>query len=152
MRCLAVLTLLLFLAGFQSIARVQSQLPSSVGASAKKDSKPSPDASGNYRVGNGVSAPTLVFAPGPEYPDKARRKKLDGTIVVSLTVDTTGRPKDVRISRSLAVQVSKKLQSAALSLDESAIKAVEDYRFKPAVFEGEPVCVRIQVEVAYRLY
>jgi TonB family protein len=103
-------------------------------------------------VGNGISAPTLLFAPDPEYPDKARRKKLNGSIVVSLTVDSAGKPGDVRVSRSLASQVSKKLQAAALSLDESALKAVREYRFKPAEFEGKPVCVGIKVEVSYRVY
>ena len=45
-----------------------------------------PGVSGKYHVGDGVSPPKLVFAPDPEYSDQARRKRLQGTIVLSLTV------------------------------------------------------------------
>jgi TonB family protein len=152
MHCTAILTLMLFMTGSGDVTYVHLPFLISLGSSAQEVSKPRPDASGNYRVGDGVSEPTLVFTPDPEYTDKARRKKVDGTVVVSLTVDSAGKPQDVRISRSLADQVSKKLQSAALSLDESAIKTVKEYRFKPAEFEGKPVSVGIKVEVNYRIY
>jgi hypothetical protein len=46
-------------------------------------------------------------------------------VVVSLTVDATGKPQDVRVSRSLAEGVSKKLRSIALSMDENVVKGRE---------------------------
>ena len=103
-------------------------------------------------MGDGVSAPRLVFAPDPEFTDKARRKKLGGMLVVSLTVDAAGKPQDIRILRSLAEGVSKKLRPAALSLDENAVKVVREYRFEPAEFQGKPVPVEITVEINYRIY
>ncbi len=114
--------------------------------------RPNPDASGKYHVGDGVSAPKLIFAPDPEFTDKARRKKLDGTVVMSLTVDAAGKAQDVRVSRSLAEGVSKKLRPIALGLDDCAVKAVKEYRFEPAEFQGKPVPVEIAVEVNYRIY
>jgi TonB family protein len=114
--------------------------------------RPNPDASGKYHVGDGVSVPRLVFAPDPEFTDKARRKKLGGRLVVSLTVDAAGKPHDVRVLRSLAEGVSKKLRPVALGLDEDAVKAVKEYRFEPAEFQGKPVPVETTVEIDYRFY
>jgi TonB family protein len=114
--------------------------------------RPNPDASGKYHVGDGVSAPKLVFAPDPEFTAKASRKKLGGMLVVSLTVDAAGRPQDVRVSRSLAEGVSKKLRPIALGLDANAVKAVKEYRFEPAEFQGKPVPVETTVEIDFRIY
>jgi TonB family protein len=111
-----------------------------------------PDASGKYHVGDGVSPPKLLYAPDPEYTDQARRKRLQGKIVLSLTVDTKGKPQDVRVLHSLAETVDKKLQAAAVSLDEKAVTAVKQYRFDPALFQGKPVSVETTVEVNYRIY
>jgi TonB family protein len=73
-------------------------------------------------------------------------------LVVSLTVDAAGRTRDVRVSRSLAEGVSKKLRPVALGLDENAVKAVKEYRFEPAEFQGKPVPVETTVEINYRIY
>jgi TonB family protein len=115
-------------------------------------SQQNPDASGKYHVGDGVSPPKLLYAPDPEYTDQARRKRLQGKIVLSLTVDTKGKPQDVRVLHSLAETVDKKLQAAAVSLDEKAVTAVKQYRFDPALFQGKPVSVETTVEVNYRIY
>jgi periplasmic protein TonB len=114
--------------------------------------KPNPDASGKYHLGDGVSAPKLVFAPDPEFTDQARRKRLVGTVVVGLTVDTAGNPQDVRVARSLSQDVSKKYKQIALGLDDSAVAAVKQYRFEPAQFQGKPVPVETKVEVNFRIY
>ena len=100
-----------------------------------------PDASGKYHVGDGVSPPKLVFAPDPEYSDQARRKRLQRTIVLSLTVDTKGRTQDVRVLHSLSETIDWRLHAVALDLDENAVKAVRPYRFDPASFRGKPVSV-----------
>jgi TonB family protein len=113
--------------------------------------RPNPDATGKYHVGDGVSVPKLIYAPDPEFSVKASRKKLGGRLVVSLTVDTAGKPQDVRVSRSLAEGVSKKLRPIALGLDEKAVKAVKEYRFEPAEFQGKPVPVETTVEI-FRIY
>jgi TonB family protein len=164
MRCATVLGVILFVAAVKTPQAASSPLGSplpkmdsqrsawsgdtggNTGADHQVVSpRPNPDAAGRYHVGDGVSAPQLVYAPDPEFTDKARKKKLAGTVVVSLTVDATGKPQDVRISRSLAEGVSKKLRPIALGMDENAVKAVTEYRFKPAEFQGKPVPVTLQV-------
>ncbi len=77
---------------------------------------------------------------------------VSGTVVVSLTVDAAGNPQEVRVSRSLAEDVSKKYKHIALGLDENAVEAVKQYRFAPGQFQGKPVPVEIQVSVSYRIY
>jgi TonB family protein len=111
-----------------------------------------PDASGKYHIGDGVSPPKLLFAVDPEYTDQGRRKRLQGRVILSLTVDTKGRPQDVRVLHSLSETVDRKLQAAAVSMDESAVKAVNQYRYNPASFRGKPVSVETTVEVNYRIY
>ena len=39
-----------------------------------------------------------------------------------------------------------------MGLDENALKAVTKYRFKPAMFDGKPVPVKIKIEVNFRVY
>lgn len=96
---------------------------------------------GLYHVGGGVSAPTLIYSVDPEFSDEARRAKYQGIVVVSLIVDAQGNPQHVRISRPLG-----------MGLDQKALDAVRQYRFKPAFFQGHAVPVEIAVEVNFRIY
>jgi TonB family protein len=114
--------------------------------------KPNPDASGKYHVGDGVLAPRLIFSVDPEFTDKARRKRLGGTCVVSMLVDVAGTPQDVHVVSSIATSVAPKLRSIAMGQDENAVKAAKAYRFEPATFEGKPVPVEIKVEINFRIY
>jgi protein TonB len=114
--------------------------------------EPNPDASGKYHLGAGVTAPKLLFAPDPEFTDEARHKRVEGVTVVSLTVDASGNPQDVRVARSMAEDVNKKFKHAAMGLDQNAVEAVKQYRFQPGQFQGKPVPVEIQVSVNFRIY
>jgi TonB family protein len=96
---------------------------------------------GVFRVGGGVSAPKAVFAPDPEYSEEARKAKYQGVCVLSLIVGPDGKPRDIKIGRSLG-----------LGLDEKAIQAVNQWKFEPAMKDGKPVAVAINVEVQFRLY
>ncbi len=96
---------------------------------------------GPYKVGGGVSAPRPIYAPDPEYSEEARKAKYQGTVVLWLVVGPDGRPRDIRIARSVG-----------LGLDEKAMEAVRTWRFEPARKDGQPVAVQINVEVSFRLY
>ena len=96
---------------------------------------------GVFRVGGGVSAPRVIYQPDPEYSEEARKAKYQGTCVLWLVVGTDGRPRDLRVARSLG-----------LGLDEKAIEAVKTWKFEPAMKNGQPVAVQINVEVSFRLY
>lgn len=96
---------------------------------------------GVFRVGGGVSAPRIVSDPEPEYSEEARKAKYQGVCVLWLVVGPDGRPRDIRVARSLG-----------LGLDEKAIEAVKNWKFEPAMKDGKPVAVQINVEVNFHLY
>ena len=100
---------------------------------------------GIYKVGNGVSAPRCLLpqdvnCPRPDYPDKGRKEKVQGTVILDIVVDEGGIPKNISVRKSISPE-----------LDEAAIKAVEKWRFAPARKNGEPVPVYATVEVVFRL-
>jgi periplasmic protein TonB len=96
---------------------------------------------GAFRVGGGVSAPKAIYAPDPEYSEEARKVKHMGTVVLWLVVGPDGKPRDIKVLRTLG-----------LGLDEKAIEAVKNWRFDPAMKDGKPVAVQINVEVNFHLY
>src|SRR5580698_4571450 len=96
---------------------------------------------GVYHPGGGVSAPQVIFAPDPEFSDEARRAKYQGICVVSVIVDAQGNPQHVHVIRPLG-----------MGLDEKAVEAVRQYKFRPAMFQGHPVPVEVNIEVNFRIY
>jgi periplasmic protein TonB len=96
---------------------------------------------GIFRVGGAVSAPHAIYDPDPEYSEQARKAKYQGNVVLSAVIDAEGRPRNLRIARSLG-----------MGLDEKATEAVSKWRFTPALKDGRPVAVQISIEVVFRLY
>ena len=95
---------------------------------------------GVFRVGGGVSAPTVLYKVDPEYSEEARKAKYSGTVVIQLIVDSSGRARDIKVVRSLG-----------LGLDEKAIEAVNKWKFRPGMRNGQPVAVQATIEVNFRL-
>jgi len=96
---------------------------------------------GVFRVGGGVSAPKAIATPDPEYSEEARKAKYQGTVILWLIVDQNGAPRDIKVARTLG-----------MGLDQKAIEAVKHWKFEPAMKDGKPVAVQINVEVNFRLY
>jgi protein TonB len=89
----------------------------------------------------GVTAPRPVYDPDPDYSEAARKARFQGDVVLWLVVGPDGRPRNLRVQRSLG-----------MGLDEKALEAVSQWRFQPATLNGHPVAVEINVEVSFRLY
>jgi TonB family protein len=98
---------------------------------------------GVRKVGDGVTAPKVIYSVDAEFSDEARRAKYEGAVLISLIVDAQGNPQSVRVVRSVG-----------MGLDEKAMEAVRQYKFKPAVDQksGKPVPVEISFLVNFRLY
>lgn len=96
---------------------------------------------GVFKVGGGISAPRAVATPDPEYTEEARTAKTQGTCVLWLIVDDKGVPRNIRVVRGLG-----------FGLDAKAVEAVKQWRFEPALKDGQPVNVQISVEVGFHLY
>jgi TonB family protein len=95
---------------------------------------------GVFTVGGGVTNPVIVFQPEPEYSTDARKAQVQGTVILEVIVDVSGKTRDIKLLRSLG-----------LGLDEEAIKAVSKWRFKPATKNGKPVPVIINAYVGFHL-
>jgi TonB family protein len=82
----------------------------------------------------------LVYKVDPEYSEQARKAKFQGTVVLNLVVQRDGSVRDIRIVNSLG-----------LGLDEKAIEAVKQWRFRPGEKNGQAVDVSAIIEVTFRL-
>src|SRR5262249_31924535 len=58
-----------------------------------------PDGTMPYRPGAGIVMPKPIYHPEPQYTDAARKAKVSGTLVLSLTVTADGSVRDLRIER-----------------------------------------------------
>ena len=87
-----------------------------------------------------VDPPALLFRFDPEYSEEARKARLQGQISLSLVVGTEGRASGVQVLRSLG-----------MGLDEQAIAAVMQWRYKPGMKDGRAVRVGMQVTVNFSL-
>ncbi|WP_433964208.1 energy transducer TonB [Tunturiibacter gelidiferens] len=96
---------------------------------------------GPRRIGGGVSAPVLIFSVEPEFSEEARKAKVAGNVLVNLWVDTNGNPSHVHVIRGVG-----------MGLDEKAMEAVRQYKFKPAMENGRPVLVELNVEVNFQIF
>jgi protein TonB len=93
-----------------------------------------------YRAGNGVTMPVLIHRVEPEFSEEARKAKYSGTVVIRAEIDQSGRPRNMRLEKSLG-----------LGLDEKALEAVSQWLFKPGTREGKPVTVSAMIEVTFHL-
>ncbi len=96
---------------------------------------------GVRQVGGGVSAPTLVYKVEAEFSEEARKAKVSGNVVVGLIVDEKGNATRVHVVRGLG-----------MGLDEKAMEAVRQFKFKPAMENGKPVKVEVNVEVNFQIF
>jgi TonB family protein len=93
------------------------------------------------KVGGGVTAPVPIQVSEPDYTKEARKAKLKGIVVVSLVVDVQGMPQNVQV-----------LYGLGMGLDQKAVDAVKQYKFKPGMLDGNPVPVKISIEVNFQLF
>jgi TonB family protein len=84
----------------------------------------------------------MLHSADAQFSDEARRAKYQGVCIIALIVDAQGNPQNIHVVRALG-----------MGLDEKAIEAIRQYKFRPAMKDGTtPVPVQIAVEVEFRLY
>ena len=112
-------------------------------AATQPSSSPLADITGNvYKVGKDVQAPHPILTTQPIYTKQARKAHLKGTATFSVVIDAAGNINDIK-------EISKPL---GLGLDESAIRALRGWKFKPGLRKGKPVPVRVVIEITFRLF
>lgn len=103
-----------------------------------------PDGTGGdiYHVGNGVTVPVLIRDVKPQYTPDAMRAKVQGSVWLECVVLPDGSVGDIRVTRSL---------DQRFGLDEEAIKAARQWRFRPGLRMGERVSVMVTIELTFNL-
>jgi TonB family protein len=95
-----------------------------------------------YDLGAGITAPVPVVTPHPEYTASAVRAKIQGAVRVRCVVRPDGACANVTVVRSL---------DRTYGLDDQAVRAIRDWRFRPAFRAGTPVATRIDIEMRFAL-
>ncbi|MCI0620616.1 MAG: energy transducer TonB [Acidobacteria bacterium] len=95
---------------------------------------------GVFRVGGGVSAPSIVYRVEPTYSEEARKAKYQGVVVLSAIVRKDG-----------TIEILKVIRGLGLGLDENAISALKQWKFRPGMKNGVPVDVALNIEVNFSL-
>ena len=94
-----------------------------------------------HKIGDeGVKAPELVSEVKPKYTEGAMRRKVQGTVEVDAIILKDGTVGDVTIKRSLDEE-----------LDQEAIEATKQWKFRPGTKAGEPVNVQVSIELTFTL-
>jgi TonB family protein len=91
------------------------------------------------RISQGVSTGLLLHKVQPIYPYEAMRNHVQGTVLLRAVIDKNGR-----ISSLQPISGPKELTAAAIG-------AVEQWRYRPYLLEGEPVEVETQITVNFQL-
>jgi len=101
-----------------------------------------PESARIAKPGNGVTPPVPIRIPRPKYTADAMRVLVQGVVWVECIVETTGVCTDTHIVRSL---------DPVFGLDQAALKAANQFRFKPGMLQSEPVAVLVTIELSFTL-
>jgi TonB family protein len=97
---------------------------------------------GILRAGvHGVTVPSGVYMPAPDYTDPARIAKFQGSLILLVKVSEEGRAEDLRV-----------LHGLPFGLNQKALNTVRTWKFRPAILDGKAVPVQVPIEVTFRLY
>jgi TonB family protein len=119
-----------------------STLQSKLVQPATFGSEPDRNTSGttSLRVSTGVNAPKLIHTVDVESDsDFTATARFERTAVVSLTVDSNGKPSDLKI-----------VQSVNPIMDKNVLAAVSQYRFTPGTLDNQPVSIPVNLSVVLR--
>lgn len=89
---------------------------------------PEPEPTGPIRVGGQIKPPVRTHTVQPRYTEVARKARIQGTVIVEAVIGKDGR-----------VQSTKVLKGLPFGLADEAVKAVEQWTFKPSTLNGKPV-------------
>jgi protein TonB len=92
------------------------------------------------RLGNSSKAVKVIKKVAPVYPAEAKKKKIQGEIVLDVTVDEQGK-----------VIATKIIKSVDPSLGEAAINAIKQWEYAPLIVDGKPKAFIVSVTINFAL-
>jgi periplasmic protein TonB len=93
-----------------------------------------------YKIGEGIKAPVLIREVKPNYSKSAMERKVEGTVELDAVILKDGTVGDVTVKRSLDDE-----------LDQEAIKAAKQWRFRPGTKDGDAVNVQVFIELTFKV-
>jgi periplasmic protein TonB len=87
-----------------------------------------------------VTDPIVIYRVEPEYTSPEREARIEGDVQLSTLIDIKGVPTEIMVQKSLHPR-----------LDARAMAALSQWRYKPALRNGDPVAVRKTVSLSFRL-
>jgi TonB family protein len=96
-----------------------------------------PDANGVYQVGGPVAPPPRDDV--PHYSPEAAAAGIEGVVVAQIVIDSAGKVTDAKVVQSIPL------------LDDEALRTVRNWHFAPTMVNGQPVPVRMNVNVNFTL-
>jgi protein TonB len=112
----------------------------SSGTVVRRPSRAGAEVGGPMRVGGDIQAPEKIVHVNPEYPELARRARVQGPVILEAIIDEQGNVRDARVLRGLR-----------LGLDEAAVDAVKQWKYTSTFYNGQPVDVILTVTVIFEL-
>jgi TonB family protein len=88
----------------------------------------------------GITVPGVISRAAPVYTDEARAANVKGTVVLYAEITTAGTVENVVV-----------LHKLEKGLDESAVRAVKQWKFSPALKDGRPVAVVLTIEMNFNV-
>ena len=96
---------------------------------------------GSHQPSNGANNPVeITFEPKPNNTDEGRKQKINGEVRLEVLFSSDGLVRVIRV-----------LQGLGYGLDEQAVKAAEQIKFKPALHEGQPIDSMALVHIIFEL-
>jgi protein TonB len=93
-----------------------------------------------YTKADGVVLPIVVKEVKPQYTPGAMQARVQGSVFLTCVVEADGALGDVQVKKPLHAE-----------LDQQAIKAVKQWRFKPGTKDDKPVRVQVEIEMTFTL-
>lgn len=110
------------------------------GDPGESEEDPAPPPAGVDGVTQPIRLPDSFAA--PVYPKKARKDRVEGAVVLKVTVSKDGSVTNLKVLRST---------EPGYGFEDAAIEAVKQWRYTPATRDGEPVEVYVAVNLDFSL-
>jgi len=121
-------------------------------SSSAQTSQTAPDSLTAGCARKDLTAPRVLSAPEPKFPDEAKRTHIQGISIIGLTIDVDGKPQNLHLIKSMADGMSPELVSVAQDLDREALRTAKRYKFQPAKCKGTPVPAEVKVQISFHAW
>jgi TonB family protein len=103
---------------------------------------PGPGTSGGpaLRMDGNITPPVKIHAPTPRYTEEGRQSRVQGVVILEAIIDDQGNVDSVKVLKGLPH-----------GLSESAVATAREWKYKPAMLDGEPVAVFFNLTIRFSL-